>query len=120
VSKQATPPPPGDKPAPSAPPSPPRWRHWLWPIALLAFFALWVVVPTLHSNQVTTLSYSQFLSKVSAQQVKTVTLGSNGEASGTLKNGTTYNTVIPTQAARSAHDRAARNRKDAHRPGGGR
>ena len=66
MSKQATPPPPGDKPAPSAPPSPPRWRHWLWPIALLAFFALWVVVPTLHSNQVTTLSYSQFLSKVSA------------------------------------------------------
>jgi len=104
VSKQATPPPPGDKPAPSAPPSPPRWRHWLWPIALLAFFALWVVVPTLHSNQVTTLSYSQFLSKVSAQQVKTVTLGSNGEASGTLKNGTTYNTVIPTQAGQPLLD----------------
>ena len=104
MSKQATPPPPGDKPAPSAPPSPPRWRHWLWPIALLAFFALWVVVPTLHSNQVTTLSYSQFLSKVSAQQVKTVTLGSNGEASGTLKNGTTYNTVIPTQAGQPLLD----------------
>ena len=104
MSKQATPPPPGDKPAPSAPPSPPRWRHWLWPIALLAFFALWVVVPTLHNNQVTTLSYSQFLSKVSAQQVKTVTLGSNGEASGTLKNGTTYNTVIPTQAGQPLLD----------------
>jgi len=104
VSKQATPPPPGDKPAPSAPPSPPRWRHWLWPIALIAFLALWLVVPTLHSNQVTTLSYSQFLSKVSAQQVKTVTLGSNGEASGTLKNGTTYNTVIPTQAGQPLLD----------------
>jgi cell division protease FtsH len=104
VSKQATPPPPGDKPAPSAPPSPPRWRHWLWPIALIAFLALWLVVPTVHSNQVTTLSYSQFLSKVSAQQVKTVTLGSNGEASGTLKNGTTYNTVIPTQAGQPLLD----------------
>jgi cell division protease FtsH len=100
VSKQATPPPPGDKPAPSAPPSPPRWRHWLWPIALIAFLALWLVLPTVHTNQVT-LSYSQFLSKVSAQQVKTVTLGSNGEASGTLKNGTTYNTVIPAQAGQA-------------------
>jgi len=97
VSKQVTPPPPGDKPAPSAPPSPPRWRHWLWPIALIAFLALWLLLPTLHTNQVT-LTYSQFLSKVSAQQVKTVTLGSNGDASGTLKNGTTYKTVIPGQA----------------------
>jgi len=103
VSKQATPPPPGDKPAPSAPPSPPRWRHWLWPIALIAFLALWLVLPTLHTNQVT-FSYSQFLSKVSAQQVKTVTLGANGEASGTLKNGTTYNTVIPAQAGQPLLD----------------
>ena len=98
MTKQVTPPPPGDKPAPSAPPSPPRWRHWLWPIALLAFALLWVVLPTLHSRGVTTLTYSQFLSKVSSQQVKTVTLGPNGEASGTLKNGTTYDTVIPSQA----------------------
>jgi cell division protease FtsH len=100
VSKQVTPPPPGDKPAPSAPPSPPRWRHWLWPVALIAFLALWLLLPTLHTNQVT-LSYSQFLSKVSAEQVKTITLGSNGEASGTLKNGTTYNTVIPGQAGQA-------------------
>jgi cell division protease FtsH len=98
VTKQVTPPPPGDKPAPSAPPSPPRWRHWLWPVALVAFALLWLILPTVHSSQVTTLTYSQFLSKVSAQQVKTVTLGSNGEASGTLKNGTTYDTVIPSQA----------------------
>jgi len=103
VSKQATPPPPGDKPVPSAPPSPPRWRHWLWPIALIAFLALWLVLPTVHTNQVT-LSYSQFLSKVSAEQVKTVTLGSNGQASGTLKNGTTYNTVIPSQAGQAFLD----------------
>ncbi len=97
MTKQVTPPPPGDKPAPTAPPSPPRWRHWLWPVALVAFALLWLILPTVHSNEVT-FSYSQFLSKVSAQQVKTVTLGSNGAASGTLKNGTTYNTVIPSQA----------------------
>ena len=98
MTKQVTPPPPGDKPAPSAPPSPPRWRHWLWPVALIAFAFLWLILPTVHANQVTTLTYSQFLSKVSAQQVKTVTLGSNGDAGGTLKNGTTYKTVIPGQA----------------------
>jgi len=97
VSKQVTPPPPGDKPAPSAPPPPPRWRHWLWPIALLAFLVLYLLLPTVHRNQVT-LSYSEFLSRVSSSQVKTVTLGANGEASGTLKNGSTYETVIPTQA----------------------
>jgi cell division protease FtsH len=97
VTKQVTPPPPGDKPAPSAPPSPPRWRHWLWPVALIAFALLWLILPTLHSNQVS-LSYSEFLSRVSSHQVKTVTLGSNGQASGTLKNGSAYETVIPSQA----------------------
>jgi cell division protease FtsH len=70
---------------------------------LIAFLALWLVLPTVHTNQVT-LSYSQFLSKVSSQQVKTVTLGANGEASGTLKNGTTYNTVIPAQAGQALLD----------------
>jgi cell division protease FtsH len=97
VTKQVTPPPPGDKPAASAPPSPPRWRHWLWPVALIAFAFLWLVLPTLHTSQVS-LSYSEFLSRVSSHQVKTVTLGSNGQASGTLKSGSTYDTVIPSQA----------------------
>ena len=88
MSQQVTPPPPGDEPAPSAPPPPPRWRHWLWPIALLAFLVLWLVLPTLHASQISRLSYSEFLSRVSSHQVKTVTLGSDGQASGTLKNGT--------------------------------
>jgi cell division protease FtsH len=103
VTKKANPPPPGDKPAPSAPPSPPAWRHWLWPVALIAFLVLWLVLPTLHSTQVS-LSYSEFLSKVSAQQVKTVDLSSSGQASGTLKSGSTYNTVIPSQAGQSLLD----------------
>jgi cell division protease FtsH len=97
VSKQANPPPPGDKPAPAAPPPPPAWRHWLWPIALLAALVLWILLPAVHTNSVD-LTYSQFLSNVSSQQVKTVTLSSNGEATGTLKNGKAYSTVIPQQA----------------------
>ncbi|HEV2377019.1 MAG TPA: ATP-dependent zinc metalloprotease FtsH [Streptosporangiaceae bacterium] len=97
MTKQAMPPPPGDKPAPSAPPSPPAWRHWLWAIALIATFALWFVLPTVHTSSVS-LTYSQFLSDVSANKIKTVTLASGGNASGTLSNGKTYTTVIPPQA----------------------
>jgi cell division protease FtsH len=104
VSKQVTPPPPGDKPAPSAPPSPSGWRHWLWPIALLAFLALYLVLPTLHTTQVS-LSYTQFLSDVSAHKVKTITLSSNGPASGTLADKSTFETVIPSQAGSQLLDK---------------
>jgi cell division protease FtsH len=104
MTKQVTPPPPGDKPAPSAPPSPPAWRHWLWPIALAAFAVLWLVLPTVHTTQVS-LNYSQFLSDVSAHKVKTITLSSSGQASGTLTNGATFETVIPSQAGPQLLDR---------------
>jgi len=103
VSKKVTPPPPGDKPAPAAPPTPPAWRHWLWPIALMIFLVLWLFLPTLHTNQVT-LSYTEFLAKVSSHQVKTVTLNSDGDASGTLASGSTYHTVIPSQAGQTFLD----------------
>jgi cell division protease FtsH len=100
MSKQATPPPPGDKPGPSNPaPPPPRWRHWLLPIGLLAAFFLWLYLPTVHSAPQTSLSYSQFLSDVSAHKVKTVDIPqSSGTSSGTLKDGTNYTVVIPPQA----------------------
>jgi cell division protease FtsH len=101
VTKQVTPPPPGDKPGPSAPPPPPRWRHWLWPAALVIALVLWVVLPALHGSQVVSLPYSQFLSRVDSHQVKTVTLNSNGEASGTLTNGSSYTTVVPSQAGQA-------------------
>jgi cell division protease FtsH len=97
MSKQATPPPPGDRPAPAAPPPPPAWRHWLWPIALGIAVVLWVLLPTVHTNSVN-LTYSQFLADVGAHKIKTVTLGTSGEATGTLTNGTAYGTVIPPQA----------------------
>src|SRR5579859_2616119 len=58
---------------------------------------LWLLLPTLHSSQVD-LTYSQFLSRVSSHQVKTVTLSSNGPATGTLTDGKIYSTVIPSQA----------------------
>src|SRR5690242_14552839 len=97
MSKQAIPPPPGDKPKPSAPPPPPTWRNWIWPVMLVVIFALWFFLPTRTPS--TNLSYSQFLTDVSAHQVKTVQLGAVGSTSaGKLVNGKSFTVVIPPQA----------------------
>jgi cell division protease FtsH len=97
MSKQAKPPPPGDKPAPSAPPPPPSWRNWIWLGMLIVIFGLWFFLPTRSPS--TSLTYSQFLSDVSAHKVKTVEIGSPGStSSGTLTNGKSYTVVIPPQA----------------------
>jgi cell division protease FtsH len=98
MSKQAKPPPPGDKPVPTAPPKPPTWRNWIWPIMLIAIFALWFLLPTRSPS--TSLSYSQFLTDVSEHQVKTVQLASTpgGTSTGTLTNGKSFTVVIPPQA----------------------
>src|SRR5690349_12433344 len=98
MSKQAVPPPPGDKPNPSAPPKPPTWRNWIWPVMLVVIFALWFFLPTRTPS--TNLSYSQFIHDVQANQVKTVQLASTpgGTTTGTLTNGKRFTVVIPPQA----------------------
>src|SRR5215470_11843001 len=98
MSKRANPPPPGDRPKPSAPPPPPAWRNWLWPILILAIIGLFFLLPTRSPS--TSITYSKFLSDVSAHQVKTVELASTqgGTSSGTLANGTSFTVVIPPQA----------------------
>jgi cell division protease FtsH len=103
MSKQATPPPPGDKPSPGKPPPPPpRWRHWLLPVGLLVAVFLWIFLPAVHQTAPTSLTYSQFLSDVSAHKVKTITIPqSGGTSSGTLTDGTHYTVVIPTQAGQA-------------------
>src|SRR5947208_10742341 len=105
MSKHPTPPPPGDRPIPTAPPPPPAWRHWLLPVALGLALLVWIFLPAVHTTPHVTLTYSQFLSDVSAHRVKTVTIGSsstsNAVATGTLSNGNDYTTVIPVQLAGS-------------------
>ncbi|HEY5986426.1 MAG TPA: ATP-dependent zinc metalloprotease FtsH [Streptosporangiaceae bacterium] len=101
MTRQATPPPPGDRPNSPAPPPPPRWRHLLWVIALVLTAFLWLFLPTMHASRQVSLNYSQFLSQVSSHQVKTATINSDGTTTGTLTNGHTYTTVIPTQLAGS-------------------
>jgi len=106
MSKQAVPPPPGDKPAPGkAPPPPPAWRHWLLPAGILVALFLWIYLPAVHTAGQTTLTYSQFLSDVGKGTVKTVTIAqSGGTSTGTLTNGTNYTVVIPPQAGQSLLD----------------
>ena len=99
MSKQATPPPTGDKPTPTAPPPPPPWRHWLWLVALILFIALFFVLPATRAAPSVTLTYSQFVKDVSAKQVRTVTITTSGTASGVLKSGKHYTTVIPMALA---------------------
>ncbi len=102
MSKQVTPPPPGDKPTPLAPPPPPAWRHWLWPIAIVITLGLWIALTGIHTTSPVKLNYSQFISKVDAHQVKTIDLAQSGQTStGTLTDGKNYTTVIPAQAGSS-------------------
>jgi cell division protease FtsH len=101
MSKQASSPPPGDKPGPgNAPPPPPAWRHWLLPIGIIVALFLWLYLPAVHQTPQTTLTYSQFLSDATAHKVKTVTIAQpGGTSTGTLTNGTNYTVVIPPQAS---------------------
>ena len=82
MSKQAKPPPPGDKAAPSAPPPPPTWRNWLWPIMLIVIFALFFLLPTRSPS--TSLTYSQFLAQVKANNIATASISSDS-ATGNFK-----------------------------------
>jgi len=102
MSKQPSPPPPGDKSVHTAPPPPPAWRHWLWPIALLAVVVLYLFLPGIHVSRPVSLTYSQFVADAAAHKIKTVDFangssGSNTPVSGTLSNGTSYTTTIPGQ-----------------------
>jgi cell division protease FtsH len=97
MSKQPNPPPPGDKPAPTAPPPPPGWRHWVWPLAILAVLMLYLYLPGITAPRVN-LSYSQFISDVNNHKVKDITFQAstpNTAATGTLRDGSKYTTVIP-------------------------
>jgi cell division protease FtsH len=102
MSKQANPPPPGDKPTGTAPPPPPTWRNWIWPIAIFAILALFYLLPTRSPS--TSLTYSQFISDVQQHKVKSVELSGSvgGTSSGTLTNGTKFTVVVPPQAGQDA------------------
>src|SRR6266851_4584084 len=95
MSKQPSAPPPGDKPTPTAPPPPPAWRHWLWPIALIATVALYILLPGINNTNTVTLTYSksyttvipgapstQLANQLRADGVKNVTASANSPGLG--------------------------------------
>ncbi len=63
----------------------------MWPVLLLASFLLFS--PTSTSS---TFSYSQFLTEVTDNKVKTASIDQTGAVTGTLLNGTDYTSRIPT------------------------
>jgi cell division protease FtsH len=79
-----------------APPPPPKWRNWLLLAALIAWIAILFVPTFVKTKPPANLSYSQFLAKVDANQVKTATINSTGGVSGSLTNHTKYTSQIPT------------------------
>jgi cell division protease FtsH len=110
MSKQPIPPSPGGRPVPTAPPPPPAWRLWLWPIAFGIMLALFLFLPGIHYSSPVTLSYSKFTADASAHEIKTVTFASstgNTPASGTLSNGKAYTTIIPGQPSPALNQQLA-------------
>ncbi|MEZ0070884.1 ATP-dependent zinc metalloprotease FtsH [Planotetraspora sp. GP83] len=92
----AKPGPPNEPPPPSAPPPPPAWRRWLIPIGIM-IVALWLLAPQLFGgSSAKPYPYSDFVAKVSAGQVKAVTIDDQGGVTGSLKDGTKFVTQIPT------------------------
>jgi cell division protease FtsH len=67
----------------------------LWPIAIFIFIILYFVLPTVRSPAPVNLTYSQWLQDVSSHEVKSLSVNSSGNASGTLENGKSYTTLIP-------------------------
>jgi cell division protease FtsH len=98
MSKQASTPPPGDKPAPgNPPPPPPAWRHSLLPLAIIVAFFLWIFLSPLHGTSTTNLTFTQFQNDLAAKTVKTVNIPQGtGTATGTLKNGTNFTVTLPS------------------------
>jgi cell division protease FtsH len=83
----------GEKRHGPAPSPPPPWRNWLLYIGLTATLLLFFL--PLGKAGSTELSYTQFVNKVAANQVRSATIDPDGSVSGTLSNGANYTTQIP-------------------------
>src|SRR5258706_439831 len=87
--------PPNDPAKPPPRPSSPRWLHFVWLIGLLATLLL-LFTPS-SSPSTTSLSFTDWKTKVDADQVKTATIDQSGKVTGQLndKSQTHYTSRIP-------------------------
>jgi cell division protease FtsH len=83
----------GEKKRGPAPSPPPTWRNSLLYIGLAVTLLLFFL--PLGNSPSTELSYTQFLNRVAANQVKSATIDPNGSVTGTLSNGKDYSSQIP-------------------------
>jgi len=84
----------GPRPKGSAPPPPPPWRNWLIYLGLLVTVVL-LFRPLMGGGGPVTLTYTQFVRDVSADKVNTATIDPDGGVSGTLTDGTQYESQLP-------------------------
>ncbi|MFF4346132.1 ATP-dependent zinc metalloprotease FtsH [Streptomyces sp. NPDC001530] len=110
VSRSAKPGPPREPPKPPTASPTHSWTRWLLTLATL--FVLLVVVMRAPSHQEgASLSYSDFVGKVSGGQVMTVDINDKGAIKGSLKDGTKFTTRIPTVLANSRLEQQLESKK---------
>ncbi|WP_241251396.1 ATP-dependent zinc metalloprotease FtsH [Candidatus Protofrankia californiensis] len=87
--------PPRETPPKPAPTPPPKWRRWLLPIGFVITAAL-LFAPSLFPKQTTSYSFTQFTQQVDTGKVQAVTINDKGGVTGTLKDGTSFTSQVPT------------------------
>jgi len=92
----AKPGPPSDRRPAPAPPPPPPWRHWLLVAGVALTAGLFIFSGMHRASTPKQLSFTAFQADVSANLVKTATIGTTGHVSGSFIEGATYTTQIPT------------------------
>ena len=93
-SSPAKPGPPIEPPRAPAPPPPPRWRIWLLLVGTLLTLVLFLRPgPTPAKNH--SFIFSDFVTQVTTDKVKTATIDQNGKVDGTLVNGDHFTSQIP-------------------------
>jgi cell division protease FtsH len=100
LSRSVEPGPPKEPPQPTPQP-PPAWRRWLLPIGMLILLGLLFWPSLLRSSPTTQYNFTTFQNKVTAGDVKSVSIDSNGAVTGKLTNGSEFTSQLPTALDRS-------------------
>ena len=100
LSRSVEPGPPKE-PTKPPPPPPPAWRRWLLPIGMLILLGLLFWPSLLRSSPTTQYTFTTFQNKVTAGDVKSVSIDSNGAVTGKLSNGSEFTSQLPTALDRS-------------------
>ncbi|WIY00461.1 ATP-dependent zinc metalloprotease FtsH [Amycolatopsis mongoliensis] len=84
-------------PAPPSKPESPKWARggWLLTAVMLLTLAA-IVAPAFWTSPAPSVSYTEFLSKVDAGQVESVTIDDEGAVDGVQRGGATFTSRVPT------------------------